>query len=61
MMTVEKFTDVLHQQPLRPFNIKMVDVRTFGVDLPDFISRSKTGRMVIVHGDNDTWSSLDCY
>jgi len=58
-MTVEEFTNVLHQQPFRPFNIRMADGRVFRVDHPDFVARSKSGRTVIVYGDDDKWSALD--
>ncbi len=58
-MTVEQLTNVHHAQPFRPFTIHMGDGRTFFVKHPDFISRSASGRTVIVHGENESFSILD--
>ena len=58
-MTVEQLKNVLHAQPFRPFTIHMGDGRVFFVKHPDFISRSASGRTVIVHGDDETFSILD--
>ncbi|MFI5381433.1 MAG: hypothetical protein ACHRHE_19215 [Tepidisphaerales bacterium] len=58
-MTVEQLTNVLHAQPFRPFTIHMGDGRAFFVKHQDFISRSLSGRTVIVHGDNDSFAILD--
>ena len=58
-MTVEQLKNVQHAQPFRPFTIHMADGRAFYVKHPDFMSRSPSGRTVIVHGDDDSWSVLD--
>lgn len=58
-MTVEQLQNIHHAQPFRPFTIHMGDGRSFFVKHPDFISRSPSGRTVIVHGDNDSFSILD--
>jgi len=58
-MTVEQLNNVLHVQPFRPFTIHMGDGRVFFVKHQDFISRSPSGRTVIVHGDDDSFSILD--
>lgn len=58
-MTIEQFKHVLHAQPFRPFTIHMGDGRVFLVKHRDFVSRSPSGRTVIVHGDNDRFSVLD--
>jgi hypothetical protein len=58
-MTVEQLKNVLQTQPFQPFTIHMGDGRTFLVKHRDFISRSPTGRTVIVHGDDDSFSILD--
>jgi hypothetical protein len=50
VLTVEQLTTVLHAQPFRPFTIHRGDGRTFFVKHPDFLSRSETGRTVIVQG-----------
>ena len=46
-------------QPFRPFTIHMGDGRVFFVKHRDFISRSPSGRTVIVHGEDDSFSILD--
>ena len=58
-MMVEQLKDVINAQPFRPFTIHMGDGRTFLVKHQDFISRSPSGRTVIVYGDNDSFSILD--
>ncbi len=58
-MTVEQLNNVHHAQPFRPFTVRMADGRTFLVRHPDFISRSPSGRTLIVHGDDDSFSILD--
>jgi hypothetical protein len=58
-MTTEPFSRSLLQQPFRPFTIRMADGRQFLVRHPDFVSRSPTGRTVIVWHDDDSCSILD--
>ena len=58
-MTVEQLNNAKNASPFRPFNIRVADGRTFPVRHPDFLSRSPSGRTIIVHGDNDSYSVLD--
>ncbi len=58
-MTIEQFRATLHQQPFRPFTIRMADGRTFDVVHPDFVAQSQSGRTVIVTQPDDTYSVLD--
>jgi hypothetical protein len=58
-MTVEQLKSVMHAQPFRPFTIHMGDGRAFFVSHLDFISRSPSGRTIIVHGNDDGHSILD--
>ena len=58
-MTVEQFKATLHQQPFRPFTIRMADGRAFDVTHRDFIAMSPTGRTVIVYLDDENYSVLD--
>ncbi|MEM6553431.1 MAG: hypothetical protein AAF750_15040 [Planctomycetota bacterium] len=58
-MTTEQFTNILHAHPFQPFSIHMADGRVFLVNHRDFVSRSKSGRTIVVHGDNDSFSVLD--
>lgn len=58
-MTIDQFKNVLHAAPFRPFTIHMGDGRVFLVKHRDFVSRSPSGRTVIVHTDDDRFSVLD--
>ncbi len=58
-MTIEQLNNVHHAKPFRPFTIHMGDGRSFLVKHPDFISRSESGRTVIVHGASESFSVLD--
>ena len=58
-MTVEQLKAALHAQPFRPFTIHMGDGRSFLVKHQDFLSRSPSGRTVIVYGDDDGFRVLD--
>jgi hypothetical protein len=58
-MTVEQLNNVHHARPFKPFTIRMADGRSFLVKHPDFISRSPSGRTVIVHNDDDSYNVLD--
>ena len=58
-MTVDQLKSVMHAQPFRPFTLHMGDGRSFLVKHPDFISRSPSGRTIIVHGDDEGHNVLD--
>ena len=58
-MTLQQLDNAHHARPFRPFSLHMVDGRTFSVPHPEFLSRSPTGRTVIVYGEEDRFSILD--
>ena len=58
-MTNELFRATLHQQPFRPFTIRMADGRKFEVTHPDFIAQSPSGRTIIVFDSAENYSVLD--
>ena len=58
-MTVEQLRNVHRAAPFRPFTIHMGDGRAFLVRRPDFLSHSPSGRTVIVHQDDESFSVLD--
>jgi len=58
-MTVQQLTTVLHAQPFQPFTIHMADGRQFHVKHSDFLSRSPSGRTIIIYNDDDSFSILD--
>jgi hypothetical protein len=58
-MTTDQFQNILHQLPFQPFTIRMADGRAFEVKHRDFVSRSPSGRTVVVHHENENFSVLD--
>lgn len=58
-MTIESFVQVWHAQPFRAFEIYLADGRKIRVPHADFVSRSPSGRTVIVHGENDHFEVID--
>lgn len=58
-MTIEQLRNVHQAQPFRPFTIHLGDRRALLVQHPDFLSRSESGRTVIVHGPDESFSVLD--
>lgn len=58
-MTTDQFRATLHQQPFRPFTIRMADGRAFEVAHRDFIALSPSGRTVIVFQRDESYSVLD--
>ena len=51
-MNIDKIREAMHRQPFLPFNVRMVDGRTYEVKHPDFISTSRSGRFVYVDDDD---------
>ncbi|HVS73735.1 MAG TPA: hypothetical protein VHQ47_21105 [Phycisphaerae bacterium] len=58
-MTVEQLKNVHGAIPFRPFTIHMADGRSFRVDHPEFLSRSPSGRTIVAHQQDETFSVLD--
>jgi hypothetical protein len=58
-MTIEQLSTVHHAQPFQPFRINMADGRSVEVQHPDFISRSPSGRTIVVHKRDDTFEIID--
>jgi hypothetical protein len=58
-MTAEQLRNVHGAKPFRPFTVHMGDGRSFRVDHPEFLSRSPSGRTMIVHQPDDSFSVLD--
>ena len=58
-MTTEQFRATLHQQPFRPFTIRMADGRAFEIAHRDFVAQSASGRTVIVVQSDESYSVLD--
>ena len=58
-MTVEQLRIVHRAQPFKAFTVRMADGRSFRVTHPDFLSHSPSGRTMIVHHKDDSYSVLD--
>ena len=58
-MTVERLKNVHSARLFRPFTIHMGDGRSFRVDHPEFLSRSPSGRTIVVHQPDESFSVLD--
>ena len=58
-MTIEKIRELCHAEPFRPFKLHFPDGRNIGVQHPDFIALSPTGRMVSVYQPNGSESIID--
>jgi hypothetical protein len=58
-MNIEQFRATLHQQPFRPFKIRMADGRSFDVVHRDFVAISPNGRSAIVFQHDESYSVLD--
>jgi hypothetical protein len=58
-VTIQQLDNVHRAKPFRPFTLHMGDGRAFPVPHPEFLSRSPTGRTVIVYGNDDSFSVLD--
>lgn len=58
-MTLEQFRATLHEQPFKPFTIRMADGRAFDVPHPDFVAHSPSSRVVSVFQPDGICSLLD--
>jgi hypothetical protein len=58
-VTIQQLDNAHRAQLFRPFTIHMGDGRALEVPHPEFLSRSPTGRTVIVYGNDDDFSILD--
>jgi hypothetical protein len=58
-MTIEQLRNAHRGQPFRPFTIHLADGRKLSVPHPDFLSHSPSGRTIIVHHADDSYSVID--
>ena len=58
-MTIEQLRTAHHATPFHAFTLHMADGRAVRVPHRDFLSYSPSGRTVIVHHSDDSWSVLD--
>ncbi len=58
-MTAEQLRNVWKAVPFRPFVIHLADGRQVDVVHPDFLSRSPSGRTIIVQQPDDSFNVID--
>jgi hypothetical protein len=58
-MAIEQLRNIHLASPFWPFTIRLADGRSFLVRHPEFLSHSPSGRKMIVHHDDDSYSVLD--
>jgi hypothetical protein len=52
--------EAMHQQPFRPFSLRLADGRTIDIPHPDFIAIAGNGRrFVVFNATNDAMSILE--
>lgn len=58
-MTISELMAFRQAQPFRPYTIHTTDGRSFYVPQPEFVSRSPSGRTVVVNYDEERLAILD--
>jgi hypothetical protein len=58
-MTIEQLRTVHQARPFRAFTIHMADGRAIHVPHNEFLSHSASGRTVVVHHADETFSIID--
>jgi hypothetical protein len=58
-MTIEQLRQAHQAQPFAPFSLHLADGKQLEVPHREFLSRSETGRTVIVHGQGERWNVVD--
>lgn len=58
-MTNDALATMLHSQPFCPFRIHLADGRSFLVDHPDFVARSRGGRTAVLYSDGEAFEIVD--
>ncbi|MBV8310774.1 MAG: hypothetical protein JO344_10340 [Planctomycetaceae bacterium] len=58
-MTLNEFAREMGRRPFRPFQLVLVDGRSFTVDHPEFASTDRRGRVVTFHAGDNTRHEID--
>jgi hypothetical protein len=58
-VTLNQFTQAVRSEPFRPFNLVLVDGRTFTVDHPEFVAIDRRGREVTFYAGDNTQHFID--
>ncbi len=58
-MTTDQLRNVWKAEPFRPFIIRLADGRQVQVRHPEFLSRSPSGRSIIVYQSDESFNVID--
>jgi len=58
-MTTDQLRNVWKAQPFKPFVIHLADGREIPVRHPDFLTRSPSGRSIIVYQPDESFNVID--
>jgi hypothetical protein len=58
-MTINQFSQAIRHQPFRPFQLILVDGRTFTVDHPELAAIDRRGREVTFYAGDGTQHFID--
>jgi hypothetical protein len=58
-MTIEQLRTLHQARPFKPFTINLADGRAIPVLHNEFLSRSPSGRTIIVHQPDDSFELID--
>ena len=58
-MTIEQLRNLHQARPFQPFTIHLADGRSFEVRHSEFLSHSESGRTIVVHHNDESFSVLD--
>jgi hypothetical protein len=58
-MTTDQLRNVWKAEPFRPFVIHLADGRQVKVGHPEFLTRSPSGRSIIVYQPDDSFNVID--
>jgi hypothetical protein len=58
-MTTDQLRNLWHAQPFRPFVIHLADGRNVKVVHPEFLTRSPSGRTIIVYQPDESFNIID--
>lgn len=59
VMTTDRLRNVWKAEPFRPFTIHLADGREVRVQHPEFLSRSPSGRSIIVYQPDESFNVID--
>lgn len=59
MLKITPILEAIRAEPFRPFCLYTADGRSYEVRHREFISRSPTGSVVVVHDEDDGYTGID--